>query len=128
MSISPQSVQELRQMTGAGMMDAKQALVDAGGDVEKAVLVLRKKGALKAEKKSSRETKEGRVTSYIHATGKVGVLLKLYSETDFVSRNEQFQEFCKKYQCERAEWEHVLKMLFGQAKAKPYCLFQQTKA
>lgn len=92
MNISAQEVQELRQRTGAGVMEAKKALLDSRGDIESAIEVLRKEGFEKAARKSDRETREGLVESYIHATGKMGVLLMLYSETDFVARNEKFKE------------------------------------
>ncbi|MBI2462627.1 MAG: translation elongation factor Ts [Candidatus Spechtbacteria bacterium] len=92
MSISAQQVQELRQASGAGVMDVKQALEEAGGDIQIARDILRKKGMIKAAKKMERETHEGRVEAYIHANNKVGVLLKLYCETDFVAQNEQFAQ------------------------------------
>ncbi len=91
--MSTQDVVKLRTMTGAGMLDCKKALDEAGGDLDKAAEILRKKGQAKAAKKSAeRETKEGIVHSYIHANGKVGVLLELLCETDFVARNEVFKE------------------------------------
>ena len=90
MKISVSDVRALREQTGAGIMEAKEALTEAGGDTTAAIEVLRKGGGAKAAKKAGRETREGRVTSYLHTTGKLGVLLKLYSETDFVARNEQF--------------------------------------
>ncbi len=85
-------VKTLRERTGAGMMECKKALVEAGGDIDAAVTVLRKAGAAKAEKKSSRTTGEGRVASYIHAGDKIGVLVELNCETDFVARTEPFRE------------------------------------
>ena len=88
-------VKQLREMTGAGILDCKKALEEAGGDLEKAAEILRKKGIAKAAKKASRETKEGIIHSYIHAGGRVGVLLELNCETDFVARNELFQELAK---------------------------------
>jgi len=91
--MSTQDVVKLRTMTGAGMLDCKKALDEAGNDLDKAAEILRKKGQAKAAKKSAeRETKAGIVHSYIHANGKVGVLLELLCETDFVARNEVFQE------------------------------------
>lgn len=90
MNISASDVRALREQTGAGIMEAKEALTESGGDTNVAMDILRKKGALKAAKKADRDTREGRVTSYLHNTGKLGVLLKIYSETDFVARNEQF--------------------------------------
>lgn len=95
MSISASQVKDLREKTGAGMMDCKNALKDTNGDFEKAVEYLRKKGIASAEKKSGRETKDGTVSSYIHAGGKVGVLLEVNCETDFVAKTEHFQEFVK---------------------------------
>lgn len=89
--MSMEQIQKLRQETGAGIMDVKNALDEAGGDVEKARDILRKKGAAIAAKKGARETHEGLVVSYIHAGGKIGVLLKLYCETDFVARTEDFR-------------------------------------
>ncbi|MEK7516428.1 MAG: translation elongation factor Ts [Patescibacteria group bacterium] len=84
-------VMKLREMTGAGILDAKKALEDASGDVEKAIELLRKKGAIKAAKKGERMTHEGVVHCYVHANGKVGAMVELLCETDFVARNEQFQ-------------------------------------
>ncbi len=88
------TVMQLRQMTGAGMMDAKSALEEVSGDLEKAAELLRKKGIAKAEKKAERETKEGRVVSYLHANGKLGAMVEILCETDFVARTEAFQELC----------------------------------
>lgn len=89
--MSMEQIQKLRAETGAGILDVKKALDEAGGDIEKARELLRKKGAAIAAKKGARETHEGLIVSYIHAGGKVGVLLKLYCETDFVARTEDFQ-------------------------------------
>ncbi|PIR23015.1 MAG: elongation factor Ts [Deltaproteobacteria bacterium CG11_big_fil_rev_8_21_14_0_20_45_16] len=93
--ISAAVVQDLRQRTGAGMMDCKKALVETGGDLDKAVDFLRKKGIASAEKKAGREAKQGAVTSYIHGGGRIGVMLEVNCETDFVARNESFQEFSR---------------------------------
>src|SRR6476659_7107222 len=93
MDISASSVKDLREKTGAGMMDCKKALLETSGDFEKAVEYLRKKGIASASKKAGRTTKEGAVTSYIHGEGKVGVLLEINCETDFVARTEQFRPF-----------------------------------
>ncbi|MDP4000706.1 MAG: translation elongation factor Ts [bacterium] len=90
MKVSSEDVKKLRELTGAGMMDAKNALQEAG-DLEKAKSLLRKKGQATLAKKSARTAKEGLVVSYIHAGGKVGVLLELNCETDFVARNKEFQ-------------------------------------
>lgn len=95
MEISANQVKELREKTGAGMMDCKKALSETSGDFEKAVEFLRKKGIASAAKKAGRMTKEGAVTSYIHGEGKVGVLLEVNCETDFVARTEQFRTFVK---------------------------------
>ena len=91
MAISAGDVSKLRERTGQGMMDCKRALEESGGDFDKAVEVLRKKGMATAEKKSVRTAAQGRVHSYIHHNGRVGVLLEVNCETDFVARNEQFQ-------------------------------------
>lgn len=88
-------VKELREKTGAGIMDCKKALVDAAGDMEKAIDLLRQKGLAIAAKKSSREAREGIVGSYIHAGGKIGVLVEVNCETDFVAKNQEFQELVK---------------------------------
>lgn len=95
MSISANAVKELREKTGAGMMDCKKALEENQGDFEKSVDWLRAKGLSKAAKKSGRVASEGLVTSYIHAGGRIGVLVEVNSETDFVARNEDFQTFCR---------------------------------
>ncbi len=86
---------KLRELTGAGMMDCKNALVEAGGDLKGAQDVIRKKGLDIAKKKSTREAREGQITSYIHAGGKLGVLLEINCETDFVAKNETFQGFIR---------------------------------
>lgn len=95
MSISASSVKDLREKTGAGMMDCKKALEETKGNFDEAVDWLRAKGLSKAAKKSGRVAAEGLVTSYIHAGGRIGVLLEINSETDFVARNEEFQNFCR---------------------------------
>ncbi|MCR4279095.1 MAG: translation elongation factor Ts [bacterium] len=84
-------VMDLRKMTGAGVMDAKKALTEANGDIEKAVSLLKERGAIKASKREGRETSEGVVVSYIHHTKKLGSLVEIQCETDFVARNEEFQ-------------------------------------
>ena len=86
-------VKELRESSGAGMMDCKKALTATGGDLEQAMDELRKQGLASAQKKSSRATKDGAVDSYIHAGGKIGVLVEVGVETDFVSRSDPFKEF-----------------------------------
>jgi len=95
MAISAEAVKDLRERTGAGFMDCKRALEEAGGDVEKAVAALREAGLAAAAKKAGRDAREGLVSSYIHTGGRVGVLLEVNCETDFVARNEQFQKLVK---------------------------------
>ena len=92
MTIDAKTVKELRDKTGAGMMDCKNALKDSDGNIEKAVDYLRKTGIAKAEKKGSRDTKEGIIYSYIHAGGRLGVLIELNCETDFVAKTDGFIE------------------------------------
>jgi elongation factor Ts len=94
MPIDAKTVFALREQTGAGMMDAKKALEEAQGDVVKAIELLRERGVVKAAKKADRATREGRVHAYIHSTGKLGALVEVLSETDFVARNEAFIDFC----------------------------------
>ena len=93
--IDPKIVKQLREKTNAGMMDCKRALEEAGGDLAKAETILRTKGIASASKKASRATKEGIVASYIHLQGKVGVLVEVNCETDFVAKNENFRSFVK---------------------------------
>src|SRR5690242_18826441 len=93
--ISAGDVKALRERTGAGMMDCKKALQESGGDVDKAVEILRVKGQAQAAKRGERAAAEGVVQSYIHATGKIGVLVEVNCETDFVARNDDFQEFAR---------------------------------
>ena len=93
--IAAKSVKELREATGAGMMDCKKALQATDGNVEKALEHLRKAGIAKAEKKSGRSTMEGLIEFYIHQGGKLGVLVEINCETDFVARTDQFQKFTK---------------------------------
>lgn len=92
MSISADQVKELRERTGAGIMACKKALIETDGDLEQARAVLRERGLAKAQEKASRETAEGGITSYIHSNGKIGVLVELACETDFVARSDDFQE------------------------------------
>ncbi len=93
--ISAGMVKELREKTGAGMMDCKKALSEVNADMEKAVEFLRKKGLATAQKRAGRALNEGIIQSYIHMTGKLGVLVEVNCETDFVAKNEDFQEFAK---------------------------------
>ena len=93
--ISAKVVMALREKTNAGMMDCKKALAEAGGDLEKAETILRKKGITKAGSKGDRQTKEGIISSYIHMAGRIGVLIEVNCETDFVARNEIFQAFVR---------------------------------
>jgi len=93
--ISAELVKELRDRTGAGFIDCKKALTEAGGDLEKATTILRERGLAAAAKKSSREAREGLVSSYIHTGGRVGVLIEVNCETDFVARTDEFQRLVK---------------------------------
>lgn len=93
-AVTAAMVKEVRETSGAGMMDCKKALVEADGNIEKAIELLREKGLAKAAKKAGRIAAEGLVTSYIHG-GRIGVLVEINSETDFVSKNEEFQAFAK---------------------------------
>lgn len=93
--ITAETVKALRDKTNAGMMDCKKALAEANGDLEAAETILRKKGILKAGSKADRATKEGIVASYIHMQGRVGVLIEVNCETDFVAKNEIFRDFVK---------------------------------
>lgn len=94
-TITAQMVNDLRSATGAGLLDCKKALTEANGNVEEATTILRKKGAASAAKKADRTTKEGLIESYIHVGGKVGVLIEINCETDFVARNDDFKQLCK---------------------------------
>jgi elongation factor Ts len=94
-AVSPEKVKQLRDKTNAGMMDCKKALVEAKGDLAVAETILRKKGAATASKKAGREAREGVIGSYIHVGDKVGVLVEINCETDFVARNESFRAFVK---------------------------------
>jgi elongation factor Ts len=95
MAISAKDVAVLRERTGAGMMDCKKALEETNGDMDKAVELLRSKGAAKAEKRAGRQVKEGMIANYIHHNGKIAVLVELNCETDFVARTEDFQQLGK---------------------------------
>ncbi len=95
MEISAQMVKDLREKTGAGMMDCKTALAESAGDMEKAIDVLRKKGLSRAAKRAGRAAKEGMVGSYIHMGGKIGVLVEVNCESDFVARTDDFVAFVK---------------------------------
>lgn len=95
MEITAEDVKKLREKTGAGMMDCKAALNEAKGDFEEAIIILRKKGISTAAKKSGRDAKEGLVGSYIHSNGKIGVLVEINCETDFVARTDDFKEMVK---------------------------------
>ena len=93
--VSPKDVKELRDRTGAGMMDCKKALEETGGNLDKAVEYLRKTGAAKAEKRAGRTASEGIIGHYLHHNGKIAVLVELNCETDFVARNQEFQQVAK---------------------------------
>jgi elongation factor Ts len=92
---SAQDVKKLRELTGAGFMDCKRALEEADGDLDKAVAILRERGLAAAAKKSGREAREGLISSYIHTGGRVGVLIEVNCETDFVARTEEFQKLVR---------------------------------
>jgi len=94
-TIKPEMVKELRERTGAGFMDCKRALQETGGDLEKAVALLRDRGVAAAAKKAGRDAREGLVSAYIHPGGRLGVLIEVNSETDFVARNEEFQKLVR---------------------------------
>jgi elongation factor Ts len=93
--ITAAAVKELRELTGAGFMDCKRALEEADGDIDKAVAALREKGLAAAQKKSGREAREGLVASYIHPGGRLGVLIEVNCETDFVARTDEFQKLVR---------------------------------
>ena len=95
MEVTTDMVKELRAKTGAGILDCKNALKESDGDMEKAIKLLRERGKAKADKKSTRTAREGLIYTYIHPPGKLGVLLEMNCETDFVARNEEFQSLCK---------------------------------
>jgi elongation factor Ts len=108
MEISAKLVKDLREKTGLGMMDCKKALQETKGDLEQAVDYLRKKGALKAAKREGRATSEGRIGSYIHSNGKIGVLVELKCESDFVAKTEQFatlnKDLCMQVAASAPRW------------------------
>lgn len=93
--ISAEAVKELRERTGAGFMDCKRALEETNGDIEKAVVLLRERGQAAAAKKAGREAREGQIGSYIHAGGRLGVLIEVNCETDFVARTDDFQKLVR---------------------------------
>ena len=93
--ITTPMVGDLREKTGAGLLDCKKALTEANGNVEEAIVILRKKGVASAAKKAKRATREGLIESYIHVGGKVGVMVEVNCETDFVARNDEFKAFCR---------------------------------
>ena len=95
MTITAKQVKELRDMTGAGIMECKDALRESNGDKEKAIRILRERGAKVADKKAGRTAKEGTVYGYVHGGGKIGVLVEVNCETDFVARTDEFKEFAK---------------------------------
>lgn len=94
-TITASAVNDLRSQTGAGLMDCKKALVETNGNIEEAITILRKKGAASAAKRAERVAKEGIVESYIHVGGKVGVLIEVNCETDFVARNDEYKAFVR---------------------------------
>jgi elongation factor Ts len=94
-TISAETVKELRERTGAGFMDCKRALESAGGDLDKAVVLLREQGLAAAQKREGREAREGLISSYIHTGGRIGVLIEVNCETDFVARTDEFQSLAR---------------------------------
>lgn len=108
MDISSEQIKKLREETGAGMLNCKNALVESEGDFEKAIAFLRQKGLASAEKKLSRSTKQGVITSYIHTGSKIGVLLELNCETDFVARRLEFQNLARTIAMQIAAGESIL--------------------
>ncbi len=92
MEISTKKIKELREQSGAGIMDCRSALLDAEGDIEKALEVLKEKGLLKAQKKAERATGQGLVEAYIHTAGRIGAMIEVNCETDFVARTDEFKE------------------------------------
>jgi elongation factor Ts len=94
-AIRPEQVKELRELTGAGVMDCKRALEEASGDLDRAVSLLRERGVAAAVKKSGREARDGQVAAYIHPGGRLGVMIEVNAETDFVARNEEFQKLVR---------------------------------
>ncbi|PIR61653.1 MAG: translation elongation factor Ts [Candidatus Pacebacteria bacterium CG10_big_fil_rev_8_21_14_0_10_44_11] len=95
MSYTATDIKNLREKTGAGIMDCKKALEEAGGDLKKAEKIVKAKGMQRAEKKEDRETKEGYIGLYVHANGKIGAMVELLCETDFVGRNDEFRTLAK---------------------------------
>lgn len=95
MAVTAETVRELREKTGAGMMDCKKALQEAGGDIEKATTILREKGAAVLSKREAKAATEGTIASYIHTGGKIGVLVEMNCETDFVAKTDDFQELAR---------------------------------
>ncbi|NPV25952.1 MAG: translation elongation factor Ts [Firmicutes bacterium] len=95
MEVTAAMVKELRERTGAGMMDCKKALAETNGDIDKAIEILREKGLAAAAKKAGRIAAEGRVEAYIHGPGRIGVLVEVNCETDFVAKTDEYREFCK---------------------------------
>jgi elongation factor Ts len=95
MSFTAADIKNLREKTGAGVMDCRQALTEANGDMKQAEEIVKARGLARAEKKADRETKEGYIASYVHATGKIAALVEVLCETDFVARNPEFQTMAK---------------------------------
>ena len=122
--ISAAAVKELRERTGAGFMDCKNALVEADGDVEKAIALLRERGLAAAAKKSSRDAREGLVSSYIHTGGRVGVLIEVNCETDFVARTDEFQKLVRDLAIQVAG----LTPLYVDAEAIPPTVLEEKRA
>jgi elongation factor Ts len=121
-TITAEAVRELRERTGAGMMDCKRALEESGGDIDAAIVLLRERGLAAAARKSGREAREGLVSSYIHTGGRVGVLIEVNCETDFVARNDLFQDLVRKLAVQVAglspRWVDVDQVPAGELDAK----------
>jgi len=123
-TITADAVKDLRERTGAGMMDCKRALEESSGDVEKAVLLLRERGVAAAAKKSDREVREGLISSYIHTGGRVGVLIEVNCETDFVARTDEFQKLVRDLAIQVAG----LSPLYVDAEAIPPTVLEEKRA
>ena len=108
MELSVTTIKELRERTGAGIMDCKRALEETAGDLGKAEEILVKQGIASASKKATRSTEEGIVESYIHSGGRIGVLLEVNCETDFVARTDDFKSLCTTLQCRLRQWRRLM--------------------
>ena len=118
-TITATMVADLREKTGAGLLDCKKALTESNGNVDEAITILRKKGVASAAKKADRLAKDGLIESYIHVGGKVGVLVEVNCETDFVARTDEFRSFCKDEQVTEAELAKEREIATAQVVGKP---------